>query len=70
MLLQMALFCSFLMAGCYSIVYIYTPHLLYPLIRHLVFHILATVNSAAMNLDCMYLFDYSFVQVYAQAWDC
>ena len=51
-------------------VYIYIPHLLYPFIRHLGFHILAIVSSAAMNLGCMYLFDYSFVQVYAQEWDC
>ena len=41
-------------------------------IRRVLFrsHILAIVKSAATNLECMYLFDYSFVQVYAQAWDC
>ena len=66
MLLQMAKF-LFLFFG---LLCIYTPHLLYPLIRHLGFHILAIVKSAATNLECMYLFDYSFVQVYAQAWDC
>ena len=67
MLLQMALFCSFFMAGWYSIVcvcvyiyiyiHIYIPHLLYPFIRHLGLPILAIVNSAAMNLGGMYIFE-------------
>ena len=33
-------------------------------------HALAIVNSAALNIRCMYLFDCSFVQLYAQEWDC
>ena len=40
---------------------------------HLVcFHVLAVVSSAAVNIEvhvCIFL-NYSFVQVYAQGWDC
>ena len=41
----------------YTHIHIYIPHLLYPFIRHLGLPILAIVNSAAMNLGCMYLFE-------------
>ena len=35
------------------------------------FHVLAIVNSAAINIggDCLFL-SYSFVWIYAQEWDC
>ena len=35
------------------------------------FYVLAIVNSAAMNIQMHVIFsNYSFVQVYAQEWDC
>ena len=35
------------------------------------FHVLAIVNSAAMNIEgtCIF-FSYIFLRVYAQYWDC
>ena len=52
MLLQMALFCSFFMAEKYSIVYMYHIFFIYLSVDgHLgYFHVLAIVNSAAMNI--------------------
>ena len=51
--------------------YINVPHLLYSSVDgHLgCFHVLATVNSAAMNIGEHYLF-FLFLQIYAQEWDC
>ena len=49
------------------------PHLLYPFIckEHLgCFHILATVNSAAVNTGVQIFFSYGFLRVYAQEGDC
>ena len=33
------------------------------------FFVLAVVNSAAMNIGVMYLFNYSFIWIYVQVWD-
>ena len=33
-------------------------------------NVLAIVNSAAVNMGCMYLFDQSFAWLCAQEWDC
>ena len=46
MLLQMALFCSFLWLSNVPLHYVYVPHLLYLGC----FHVLAIVNSAAVNI--------------------
>ena len=53
----------------YSIVYIYHIFFIHSFIDgHLVFfHVLAVVNSATMNISNS---NYSFVQIYAQEWDC
>ena len=48
-------------------------HLIYPFICqwHLgCLHILAIVNSTAMNIRYMYILNCSFSWVYAQEWDC
>ena len=52
MLLQMALFCSFLMAEQYSIVYMYHIFLIHSFVDgHLgCFHVFAIVNSAAVDI--------------------
>ena len=36
------------------------------------FHVLANVNSAALNIGYMYLFELEFLvfHIYAQQWDC
>ena len=35
------------------------------------FHVLAIVNSAAMNIRVQYVFsNYGFLQTYVQEWDC
>ena len=34
------------------------------------FHVLAIVNSAAMHRVACICLNYSFVQIYAQQWDC
>ena len=39
--------------------------------RHLgCFHVLAIVNSAAMNWGACIFLNYDFIQLYAQEWDC
>ena len=73
MLLQMALFHSFFMAEYYSIVYMYHIFFIHSSVGgHLgCFYVLAIVNSAAMNIRVQdILLNYSFVQIYAHAWDC
>ena len=80
MLLQMALFHSFLWlcniplyieigidTDIYHIFFIYSS-----IDRHLgCFHVLAIVNSGAVNIGgaCIFL-NYSFLWIYAQEWDC
>ena len=63
----------FFMAEYYSIVYIYNIFLIQSSVHgHLgCFHVLANVNSAAMNMWVhVSFFKESFVWVYAQEWDC
>ena len=83
MLLQMALFHSFLMAEhCIYVLYIYTiystVYMYHVFVIHSsvngplgCFYVLAIVNSAAVNIGgaCIFL-NYSFVWIYAQEWDC
>ena len=61
MLLQVALFHSFLMAE-YSIVYIHILYLLYSSVSGLLrcFHVLAVLNNAAWTEECMCLFEWWF----------
>ena len=69
MLLQMALFHSFFMAEQYSTVYMYPIFFIHSSFDgHLgCFHVLATVNSAAVNIEgaCIVL-NYSFLWIYVQ----
>ena len=63
----------FFMAEQYSIVYIYHIFLIHSSVnRHLgCFHVLATVNSAAMNIQVHVSFSKeSFAWMDAQEWDC
>ena len=50
--------------------HVYVPHLLYPFICRHCFHVLTVLNSAAMNIRYMCLFNHSFVWIYAQDWGC
>ena len=34
------------------------------------FHVLATVNNAAMNTEVHVSSNYGFLQIYAQEWNC
>ena len=82
MLLQMALFHSFLWLNNipfhiykHTHTYTYTHHIFFIHLSvggHLEYsHVLAIVNSAAMNIEvhCIYL-NQSFLQINAQEWDC
>ena len=72
MLLQRAIFCSFLWLNKSCIVYMYHNFFIHSFIDgHLgCFHVLAIVYSAAWNLmgTCI-LLNYSFVEIDAQGWD-
>ena len=72
MLLQVALFHSFLMAE-YSIVYIHILYLLYSSVSGLLrcFHVLAVLKLLLheQRSACVFL-NGGFVQIYAQEWDC
>ena len=83
MLLQMALFCSFLWLNSSPLyvhvcvyIYIYVHHIFFirsPADGHLgCFYDLAIVSSATVNMKVLVSFQiiYSFVWVYAQEWDC
>jgi len=61
-LLQMTLYCSFLWLSYISLcVYIYIFLIHSSVSGHLdCFHVLAVVNSAAVNMGCMYLFQGKF----------
>ena len=63
----------FFMADQYSVVYIYHIFLIHSSVDgHLgYFHVLAIVNSAAVNIWVHVLFfKESFVLIFAQEWDC
>ena len=62
----------FFMAEEYSIVHIYHIFLIQSSVDgHLgYFHVLAIVNSAVENMWVHVSFKKSFVQIYAQEWDC
>jgi len=49
-------------------VYVYTPHLLYSFPCQWTFRLLLCLGCC--KLGCMYVFDYDFLQTYAQEWDC
>ena len=72
MLLQMAFFHSFLWLS--SLHYIYVAHLLNPFICRWTFGLfpcISYLNSAAVNIGMHVSFlNWSFVQIYAQEWDC
>ena len=59
------------MAEQYSLVYIYHIFICSSVIGHLgCFHVLAVVNSAAVNIGMHVSFQMSFLWIYAQEWDC
>ena len=70
MLLQIALFHSFLWLGD-SLLYICTTSY-FSVEGHLsCFHVLAIVNSVAVNIRVHEIFlNYGFLWIHAQEWDC
>ena len=60
------------MADKYSTVYMYHIFIHSFVHRHVgCFHVFGVVNSAPMNIKVHLSFvNYSFVQLYAQEWDC
>ena len=62
----------FLMAGQYSIVYVYHIFFIHSFVGGYLacFHILAIINSAAMNIGVNVSFQTMFFSGYAQEWDC